>query len=107
MKSQIRKTEAEMPRYSEEYKQQAVERWRSSGRSAAKVAAELGIRPALIFRWAKAQRDRKTGQAARSARSLEEIEAEKARLREENAKLIEQREILKIAGHPLRNAAAR
>jgi transposase len=95
MKSQIRKTEAEMARYSEEYKQQAVERWRSSGRSAAKIGAELGIRPALIFRWAKAQRDRKAKQAARPARSLEEIEAENARLREENAKLIEQREILK------------
>ena len=68
-----------MARYSEEYKQQAVERWRSSGRSAAKIGAELGIRPALIFRWAKAQRDRKTGQAARPARrSLEEIEAENA-----------------------------
>ncbi len=95
MKAQMRKPVSEKTHYSEEYKQQAVERWRSSGRSAAKVGAELGIRPALIFRWAKAQRDRKAGQAARPARSLEEIEAENVRLREENAKLIEQREILK------------
>ena len=95
MKTQMRKPVSEKTHYSDEYKQQAVERWRSSGRSAAKVGAELGIRPALIFRWAKAQRDRKAGQAARPARSLEEIEAENARLREENAKLIEQREILK------------
>ena len=95
MKTQMRKPVSGKTHYSDEYKQQAVERWRSSGRSAAKVGAELGIRPALIFRWAKAQRDRKTGQAARPARSLEEIEAENARLREENAKLIEQREVLK------------
>jgi len=95
MKSQIRKPMAGKTSYSEEYKQQAVERWRNSGRSAAKVGEELGIRPALIFRWAKTQRDRKSGQAARPARSLEVIEAENARLREENAKLLEQREILK------------
>ena len=95
MKTQMRKPVSEKTHYSDEYKQQAVERWRNSGRSAAKVGADLGIRPALIFRWAKAQRDRKAGQAARPARSLEEIEAENARLREENAKLIEQREILK------------
>ena len=95
MKSQISKPAAKSPRYSEEYRQQAVARWKSSGRSAAEIGAELDIRPALIFRWAKAQRDRKAGQAARPARSLEEIEAENARLREENAKLIEQREILK------------
>lgn len=95
MKTQIRKPVAEKTCYSDEYRQQAVELWKSSGRSAAKVGAELGIRPALIFRWAKAQRDRKTGQAARGARSLEEIEAENARLRAENARLLEQREILK------------
>jgi len=95
MKTQIRKPGGEKPHYSEAYKQQAVELWQSSGRSAAKVGAELGIRPALLFRWAKAQRDRKTGQAARPARSLAEIEAENARLREENARLVEQREILK------------
>ena len=95
MKTQMRKPVAEKTRYSEEYKQQAVERWQSSGRSAAKVGAELGIRPALLFRWAKAQRERQTGQAARPARSLEEIEAENARLRAENAQLLEQREILK------------
>ena len=95
MKAQIKKPGGGRMDYTTEYRQQAVELWQSSGRSAAKVGAELGIRPALLFRWAKAQRDRKEGQAARGARSLEEIEAENRRLREENAKLIEQREILK------------
>lgn len=95
MKSQISKPGGHKPHFSEEYKQQALERWKASGRSAAKVGAELGIRPALLFRWAKAQRDGQTVQAARPARSLEEIEAENARLRAENAQLLEQREILK------------
>jgi len=95
MKTQMSKPGGRRPHHSEEYKQQAVERWQASGRSAAKVGAELGIRPALLFRWAKAQRDRQTGQVARPARRLEEIEAENARLREENAQLLEQREILK------------
>jgi len=95
MKTQIRKPASGKASYSEEYKQQALELWRASGRSAAKVAAELGIRPALIFRWSKQQRDKAQGQAARGARSLGELEAENRRLREENAKLLEQREVLK------------
>ncbi|HVT73628.1 MAG TPA: transposase [Lacunisphaera sp.] len=95
MKTQISKPAHGKASYSEEYKQQALELWRASGRSAAKVAAELGIRPALIFRWSSQQRDKGQGQAARGARSLEELEAENRRLREENAKLLEQREVLK------------
>ena len=95
MKTQITKPAARHEHYGADYKVQALELWRASGRSAAKVAAELGIRPALIFRWSKQQRDRAQGQAARGARSLAEVEAENRRLREENAKLLEQREVLK------------
>ena len=95
MKAQIRKPVSGKAHYSEEYKQQALELWRASGRSAAKVAAGLGIRPAILFKWAKVARERTEGQGARAARSLEEIEAENRRLREENAQLLEQREILK------------
>ena len=51
MKTQVSKPVSGKTSYSEEYKQQALELWRASGRSAAKVGAELGIRPALIFRW--------------------------------------------------------
>ena len=49
MKTQIRKPARERARYTEQYKQEALELWRASGRSAAKVAAELGIRPPLLF----------------------------------------------------------
>ena len=56
MKTQLRKP-ARRARYTEEYKQEALELWRSSGRSAAKVAAELGIRAPLLYRWAHLERE--------------------------------------------------
>ena len=40
MKTQLRKPSRTKARYTEEYKQEALELWRASGRSAAKVAAE-------------------------------------------------------------------
>lgn len=49
MKTQLSKPARGRASYTEEYKQQALERWRASGRSAAKVAAELGIRTPLTL----------------------------------------------------------
>jgi transposase-like protein len=43
MKTQLSKPARSKASYTDEYKQQALELWRASGRSAAKVAAELGI----------------------------------------------------------------
>tara|TARA_B110000467_G_C17897041_1_gene252888 strand:+ start:200 stop:457 length:258 start_codon:yes stop_codon:yes gene_type:complete len=42
--------------YEAEFKREALQLWRSSGRSAAKVAAELGFRAPLLYRWAPAER---------------------------------------------------
>jgi transposase len=95
MKTQITKPVHTKTSYPDEFKQQALELWRTSGRSAAKVAAELGIRPALLYEWSKHERRKGPKQGARAARSLEELEAEVSRLRDENAKLLEQREVLK------------
>ncbi len=53
MKTQLSKPAHSKARYTEEYKQEALELWRNSGRSAAKVAAELGIRAPLLYRWAR------------------------------------------------------
>ncbi len=88
MKTQISKPARERTRYTQEYKEEALSLWRASGRSAAKVAAELGIRPPLLYRWARTDRvpDR-LGAGGKSRRSLEELEAENQRLRTENAKL--------------------
>ncbi len=96
MKTQLSKPARERASYTDEYKQQALELWRASGRSAAKVATELGIRPPLLYRWARTERppaDAPPGQ--RRLRSVEELEAEIRRLRAENTKLLEQREVLK------------
>ena len=96
MKTQLTKPTRSKARYTEEYKQQALELWRASGRSAAKVAAELGIRPPLLYRWARTEcppANSPPGQ--KRVRSVEELEAEIRRLRAENTKLLEQREVLK------------
>jgi transposase len=95
MKTQLTKPARSKASYTKEYKQEALELWRASGRSAAKVAAELGIRPPLLYRWARTERTPYApNSGAKPGRSLEELEAEN-RLRAENAKLLEQREILK------------
>jgi transposase len=96
MKTQLSKPSCSKARYTEEYKKEALELWRSSGRSAAKVAAELGIRAPLLYRWARPKRQANlSGNESKSGRSVEELEAEIRRLRAENAKLLEQREVLK------------
>ena len=96
MKTQIQKPARERASYTEQYRQEALELWRASGRSAKKVAAELGIRPPLLYRWSSRQRAVSTSkELPKSERSVEALEAEIRRLREENAKLLEQREVLK------------
>ena len=79
-----------------------------SGRSAAKVAAELGIRAPLFYRWARPKHQANlSGNESKSGRSVEELEAEIRRLRAENAKLLEQREVLKKSLGILSEAAER
>ena len=82
MKTELRKPAREKARYTEEYKQEALELWRNSGRSAAKVAAELGIRAPLLYRWARPKREATLfkNEPGRG-RSVKELEAEIARLR--------------------------
>ena len=96
MKTQLSKPARARARYTEEYKREALELWRASGRSAAKVAAELGIRPPLLYRWAHLERGPKAStNESKPNRSIAELEGEIRRLRAENAKLLEQREVLK------------
>jgi hypothetical protein len=54
-----------------------VELWRNSGGSAAKVAAELGIRAPLVYHWARPKRQANHSNSELSARrSVEELEAQ-------------------------------
>jgi len=59
------------------------------------VAAELGIRAPLLYRWAHAEKEPNESKSNVRSRSLAELEADNRRLRVENAKLLEQREVLK------------
>src|SRR5690349_12201412 len=98
MKTQIRKPSAGRSHYTDEYKEDAVKHWKDSGRSAATVAAELGIRAPLLYRWA--QQLRVAAQQGghpelKTSVRVEELEARIRQLSEENAKLLEQREVLK------------
>ena len=97
MKTQLSKPTRSKARYTDQYKQEALELWRASGRSAAKVAAELGIRAPLLYRWARTERPPADSSPLGPKRLLnvEQLEAEIRRLRAENAKLLEQREVLK------------
>ena len=106
MKTQIQKPSHTRTRYSEEFKRESYEYWKKSGRSAATVAAELGIRAPLLYRWQKQLRgtaehggpSQLAKVAATNPRSGLEVAAlkmENRRLTEENAKLLEQREVLK------------
>jgi len=57
MKTQLSKPARSKARYTEEYKKEALELWRDSERSAAKVATELGIRPPPKPRHLRLRRD--------------------------------------------------
>jgi transposase-like protein len=76
--TQLSKPGRERANYGAQYKQEALELWRGSGRSAAKVAAELGIRPPLLYRWARLERlEKEPGNAGgKPSRSLGQLEAE-------------------------------
>jgi len=96
MKMQLQKPVSEKRKFTKQYKEEALEHWKSSGRSAATVAAELGIRPPLLYRWARQRRLAALQGGQPSPKMSESQMAEEIRrLRQENAKLLEQREVLK------------
>lgn len=90
----------QMREYPEVFKEQAVSLLRSSGRSAADIERELGITPGLLSRWNRLKA-KAAGEviAPRSNRPLaEEPLAEQVKqLERENARLRQEKEILKKA----------
>ncbi len=71
------------PRHDQAFRQQAVRMWKQSGRSAELTARELGI---SVFQL-----------RLESSDSKEVLQAENERLRQELARITEQRDILKKA----------
>ncbi len=80
--------------YSSEFKQEAIQLWQSSDKSAAAIEEELGITPGLLSRWKRKQD--KNGAEAFPGKGRLMPEQEKMRqLEKENAILRQEREILK------------
>jgi transposase len=81
------------PPYSPEFRREAVQLLRSSGRSIPLLAKELGVSPQTLRNWAS-QRDVDEGKAE----GLSSVERDELRrLRREVKALAEEREILKKA----------
>jgi transposase len=88
--------------FPESFKREAVDRVVSSGLSAGKVAAELGLHETVLRRWMMQYGAQATGAAWRPttqapAPSPSDLAAENARLRRENERLRMERDILKKA----------
>ncbi len=90
-------------RFNQNFKHEAVELWRQSGKTGSEIAAELGIRANNLYNWAK-QSDR----TAPVSSNRKDLAVENAALRRENERLRQQRDILKktlgILSEPPKNA---
>jgi transposase-like protein len=82
-----------------EYRQRALELWRVSGRSGTAVAAELGIKPSSLYRWARQAKEaaQRAGIPPGQPELKAAMQAEIERLKRENASLRDQRENLRTA----------
>ena len=88
--------------FPESFKREAVDRVSSSGLSAGRVAAELGLHETVLRRWMMQYAAQATGTARRPntqapAPSPSDLAAENARLRRDNDRLRMERDILKKA----------
>ncbi len=84
-------------RYDEAFRREAVRLWQSSGQSAETVAGELGVSVYRLYEWRRQQQAAPGGGAAALPERKEELQAEVRRLRQELARVTEQRDILKKA----------
>ena len=77
-------------RFNKNFKQEAVDYWRQSGKAGSEVAAELGVRANNLYNCAK-----QSDQAVPRSSTPADVAAELAALRRENEQLRQQRDILK------------
>ena len=89
--------------YTREFKQEALELWRSSGKSAQQVEDDLGISHGLLYKW-KGDVQREGAAAFPGHGQVSASEAEVRQLQRELAVVREERDILKkavaIFAHP-------
>jgi transposase-like protein len=79
-------------RYDEVFKRSAVEHWMVSGKSARRVAEELGIQAQNLHKWKQRFKALPAGQVAGT---LDALQAENRRLQKELHRVVVQRDILK------------
>lgn len=82
-------------KYTDEFKAEALQLLRSSGRSASQLERELGITQGLLSRWRRLEEIEKAGTGYEP--SGESVEAKIKRLEREVSILRQEREILKKA----------
>ena len=83
-------------KYSEEFKSDAVDLFKTAGYSQAETARRLDISPSILGRWIReSESDDKAREAGQPTEK--EVKAEIQRLRAENKRLEMEREILKKA----------
>lgn len=83
-------------KFTSEFKLDALRLMESSGRPAADLARELGVRRNQLYKW-KEQLDKRGTQAFRGPGKRPEISDEVGRLKRELEKVKEERDILKKA----------
>jgi len=83
--------------YSIAFKEEAVRLWQSSGRAAEAVAQELGISVFNLYEWKRKQAGSRAAGSPPAFASKEQLQVEVERLRQELARMTEQRDILKKA----------
>ena len=87
---------AKRQRFTKEFKLEAIRLWKSSGRPATAVARELGLRTNQLYKWLAEQETH--GEAAFPGHGNRPSSGDElVRLRRENARLREERDILKKA----------
>jgi len=84
-----------VPKYSEEFKTGAVNQVTEGGRSVVQVAKNLGISDVTLYAWIK--KSGKSIGAAKQVQDMTELQKEVTRLKTENRRLQEERDILKKA----------
>jgi transposase len=78
--------------YDEDFKRRVLDNWRTSGRSAREIGAEFGVPAFTLYDW----RSKAALQAPRGGpEERDGLATEVTRLREELARVTEQRDILK------------
>lgn len=90
-------------RFTHEFKVEAVKLWEDSGRRSHEIGKQLGVAPQMLSRWHEALGQQKTSPkqcpitqaTGSSSDGSAGLALENARLRCENERLIQEREILK------------